>query len=144
MKKEQVLVLYRNPLFGEGLSSLLKRERSLEVVGVVEKVVEKKEIPWKKAGSVCPDVVIIEGKDLVREAGSALVELLKCCAKARVISVSSEDQDAVLCIGLRLAATEPNLIRAIKTRIEEEAFAHGPLAWSVKARRSGINGPFGE
>lgn len=140
MKKEQVLVLYRNPLFGEGLSSLLKRERSLEVVGVVE----KKEIPWKKAGSVCPDVVIIEGKDLVREAGSALVELLKCCAKARVISVNSEDQDAVLCIGLRLAATEPNLIRAIKTRIEEEAFAHGPLAWSVKARRTWVNGPFGE
>ena len=119
MKKEQVLILYRNPLFAEGLSSLLKRERALEVVGVVE----RKEVPWKKAGSACPDVVIIEGKDLVREGGSAMVELLKCCAKARVISVNSEDQEAVLCIGLRLAATKPNLIRAVKTRIRDGALA---------------------
>ena len=96
MKKEQVLVLYRNSLFAEGLAGLLKRERAFEVVGVVE----RKEIPWKKAGSVCPDVVIIEGKDLVREAGNALVELLKCCAKARVISVNAEDNEAILCIGL--------------------------------------------
>ena len=119
MKKEQVLILYRNPLFAEGLSSLLKRERALEVVGVVE----RKEVHWKKAGPACPDVVIIEGKDLVREGASALVELLKCCAKARVISVNSEEQDAVLCIGLRLAATEANLIRAVKTRISEDALA---------------------
>ena len=119
MKKEQVLILYTNPLFAEGLASLLRRERTLEVVGVVE----RKEIPWKKAGSACPDVLIVEGKDLAREAGSALVELLKCCAKARVISVNSEDQEAVLCLGLRLAATEPNLIRAVKTRIREVALA---------------------
>jgi len=119
MKKEQVLILYTNPLFAEGLASLLRRERTLEVVGVVE----RKGIPWKKAGSVCPDVLIVEGKDLVREGGSALVELLKCCAKARVISVNSEDQEAVLCLGLRLAATEPNLIRAVKTRIREVALA---------------------
>jgi len=119
MKKEQVLILYTNPLFAEGLASLLRRERALEVVGVVE----RKEIPWKKAGSACPDVLIVEGKDLAREAGSALVELLKCCAKARVISVNSEDQEAVLCLGLRLAATEPNLIRAVKTRIREVALA---------------------
>ena len=119
MKKEQVLILYTNPLFAEGLASLLRRERALEVVGVVE----RKEIPWKKAGSACPDVLILEGKDLAREAGSALVELLKCCAKARVISVNSEDQEAVLCLGLRLAATEPNLIRAVKTRIREVALA---------------------
>ena len=119
MKKEQVLILYTNPLFAEGLASLLRRERALEVVGVVE----RKDITWKKAGSACPDVVIIEGKDLAREAGSALVELLKCCAKARVISVNSEDQEAVLCLGLRLAATEPNLIRAVKTRIREVALA---------------------
>jgi len=115
MKKEQVLILYTNPLFAEGLASLLKRERALEVVGVVE----RKDITWKKAGSACPDVLILEGKDLAREAGSALVELLKCCAKARVISVNSEDQEAVLCLGLRLAATESNLIRAIKTRIRD-------------------------
>ena len=119
MKKEQVLILYTNPLFAEGLASLLKRERALEVVGVVE----RKDITWKKAGSACPDVLILEGKDLAREAGSALVELLKCCAKARVISVNSEDQEAVLCLGLRLAATEPNLIRAVKTRIREVALA---------------------
>jgi len=117
MKKEQVLILYTNPLFAEGLASLLRRERALEVVGVVE----RKEIPWKKAGSACPDVLIVEGKDLAREAGSALVELLKCCAKARVISVNSEDQEAVLCFGLRLAATESNLIRAVKTGIDGEA-----------------------
>ena len=115
MKKEQVLILYTNPLFAEGLASLLRRERALEVVGVVE----RKEIPWKKAGSACPDVLIVEGKDLAREAGSALVELLKCCAKARVISVNSEDNEAILCIGLRLAATESNLIRAVKTRIRD-------------------------
>jgi len=115
MKKEQVLILYTNPLFAEGLASLLRRERALEVVGVVE----RKEIPWKKAGSACPDVLIVEGKDLAREAGSALVELLKCCAKARVISVNSEDNEAILCIGLRLAATQPNLIRAVKTRIRD-------------------------
>jgi len=115
MKKEQVLILYTNPLFAEGLASLLRRERTLEVVGVVE----RKGIPWKKAGSVCPDVLIVEGKDLVREGGSALVELLKCCAKARVISVNSEDNEAILCIGLRLAATQPNLIRAVKTRIRD-------------------------
>lgn len=119
MKKEQVLILYTNPLFAEGLASLLKRERALEVVGVVE----RKEIPWKKGASVCPDVLIVEGKDLAREAGSALAELLKCCAKARVISVNSEDQEAVLCLGLRLAATEANLIRAVKTRLEEDALA---------------------
>jgi len=119
MKKEQVLILYTNPLFAEGLASLLRRERALEVVGVVE----RKDITWKKAGSACPDVLILEGKDLAREAGSALVELLKCCAKARVISVNSEDQEAVLCLGLRLAATEPNLIRAVKTRIREVALA---------------------
>ena len=115
MKKEQVLILYTNPLFAEGLASLLRRERALEVVGVVE----RKEIPWKKAGSACPDVLIVEGKDLAREAGSALVELLKCCANARVISVNSEDNEAILCIGLRLAATESNLIRAVKTRIRD-------------------------
>ena len=117
MKKEQVLILYTNPLFAEGLASLLRREIALEVVGVVE----RKEIPWKKAGSACPDVLIVEGKDLAREAGSALVELLKCCAKARVISVNSEDNEAILCIGLRLAATESNLIRAVKTGIDGEA-----------------------
>ena len=119
MKKEQVLILYTNPLFAEGLASLLRRERTLEVVGVVE----IRGRPWKKAGSVCPDVLIVEGKDLVREGGSALVELLQCCAKARVISVNLEDQDAVLCIGLRLAATEANLIRAVKARLEEDALA---------------------
>ena len=119
MKKEQVLILYTNPLFAEGLASLLRRERALEVVGVVE----RKDITWKKAGSACPDVLILEGKDLAREAGSALVELLKCCAKARVISVNAEDNEAILCIGLRLAATEPNLIRAVKTRIREVALA---------------------
>ena len=119
MKKEQVLILYTNPLFAEGLASLLRRERTLEVVGVVE----RKEIPWKKAGSLCPDVLILEGKDLMREGGSALVELLKCCAKARVISVNSMDQEAVLCLGLRLTATKPNLIRAVKTRISDGALA---------------------
>ena len=117
MKKEQVLILYTNPLFAEGLASLLRRERALEVVGVVE----RKDITWKKAGSACPDVLILEGKDLAREAGSALVELLKCCDKARVISVNLEDQDAVLCVGVRLAATEANLIRAVKTRLEGDA-----------------------
>ena len=121
MKKEQVLILYTNPLFAEGLASLLRRDRALEVVGVVE----RKEIPWKKAGSACPDVLIVEGKDLAREAGSALVELLKCCAKARVISVNSEDNEAILCIGLRLAATESNLIRAVKTRIRDGDLAEG-------------------
>ena len=117
MKKEQVLILYTNPLFAEGLASLLRRERALEVVGVVE----RKEISWKKGPSVCPDVLILEGKDLVREGGGALMELLKCCDKARVISVNLEDQDAVLCVGVRLAATEANLIRAVKTRLEENA-----------------------
>ena len=124
MKKEQVLILYTNPLFAEGLASLLRRERTLEVVGVVE----RKEIPWKKAGSACPDVLIVEGKDLAREAGSALVELLKCCAKARVISVNLENQDAVLCVGVRLAATEANLIRAVKTQLAGNALAERCVA----------------
>ncbi len=116
MKKEQVLILYRNPLFAEGLSSLLKRERRIEVIGAVERGKRH----WKKVSSAHPDVVIVEGKDLARDGGSALVELLTCGAKARVISMNLENQDAVLCIGLRLPATEPSLIRAIKHRIDQD------------------------
>jgi len=119
MKKEQVLILYTNPLFAEGLASLLRRERALEVVGVVE----WKEVPWRKLQSTRPDIVIIEGKDLLQDGGSALGELLKCGKRARVISVNLEDQDAVLYVGMRLAATEANLIRAAKTRFEEDPLA---------------------
>jgi DNA-binding NarL/FixJ family response regulator len=113
MKKQKVFILSENPLFAEGLASLLKRERNLEVVGAATRSLGA----GRKLESLQPDVVIVEGRDVITNALNVLVRLAKVRPNARVISVNLDEKDVFTLVGFRLTATEANLLRAIKTRL---------------------------
>jgi DNA-binding NarL/FixJ family response regulator len=113
MKQKQVLILYENPLFAEGLVSILKQERGFKV--------ESLEIQRQKGSNLInmlrPDVVILEGSKPMVNACSTLRELLKHSSKGRVISVDLNHNHAVVYTGIQLAATEWNLIKAVKNGV---------------------------
>ena len=121
MRKEQVLILYENRLFAEGLQSILRKDRVLKITGVLS----QRENGRRQIKSMRPDVVIIEGSDTLVDASSMLRELLEYNTKGRVISVNLNRKNAVVCIGYKLAATELNLINAVKNHL------HGGLARSI-------------
>ena len=111
MRKEHVLIFYENPLFAEGLASLLRREPYLEVV----EVASRSRGAWSRLRSMQPDVVIVEGRDVTRGAASVL-RGLKGVAKVWIIGANLDEKDALLLIGFKLPATEPNLIKAVKAQ----------------------------
>lgn len=113
MSKEQLLILCENPLFAEGLLSILRREKTLAIEGSVS----RRENGWRLIETLRPEVVIIEGSDPMVDASTALSELLRHSGKGHVISVNLNHREAVLYIGLQLAATESNLIKAVKAQV---------------------------
>ena len=112
MKQKQVLILYENPLFAEGLVSILRRERGLKIENSVSRM--GNELTLIK--TLRPDVVIIEGGNPTVDAGSVLRELLKHSSNPRVISVNLNRKNAVVYYGLQLVATKSNLIKAVKNQ----------------------------
>lgn len=115
MKQKQVLILYENPLFAEGLVSILKQERGFKV----ESMESRRRRGWSLIKMLRPDVVILEGSKPMVNACSTLRELLKHGTKGRVISVDLNRKDAVVYTGLQLEATESNLVRAVKNQVHD-------------------------
>ncbi|MEE9569388.1 MAG: hypothetical protein V3W37_08385 [Candidatus Binatia bacterium] len=113
MKKGQVLILYDNPLFADGLASILRREGGLKVESPVGRRGNRRRL----IKSLRPDVVIIEGSNPRADASGVLRELWKYNTKARVVSVNLNSKDAVVYIGLQFVATESNLIKAVRSTV---------------------------
>ncbi len=113
MKKGQVLILYDNPLFADGLASILRREGGLKV----ESMESRKGNRWRQIITPWPNVVIIEGSNPRADASGVLRELWKYNTKARVVSVNLNSKDAVVYIGLQFVATESNLIKAVRSTV---------------------------
>ncbi|MFQ5852637.1 MAG: hypothetical protein ACE5JU_18925 [Candidatus Binatia bacterium] len=115
MKQKQVLILYENLLFADGLVSILKEEKEFKIASV--------KIQRQKGSNLIkmlrPDVVILEGSKPMVNACSTLRELLKHSTKGRVISVDLNRKDAVVYTGLQLEATEANLVRAVKNQVRD-------------------------
>lgn len=115
MKQKQVLILYENLLFADGLVSILKQEKEVKIVSV--------KIQRQKGSNLIkmlrPDVVILEGGKPMVNACSTLRELLKHGTKGRVISVDLNRKDAVVYTGIQLEATESNLVRAVKNQVHD-------------------------
>lgn len=115
MKRGTVLILYTSALFAKGLATLLGRERMLKIEGLVR----LKKNGWRQMRALRPDVVIIEGDNPMVEATSVLCELLKDSTRGFVVSVNLNQKDAVVYIGIRLVATESNLIKAVKNGVRD-------------------------
>ncbi len=113
MKKGQVLILYDNPLFADGLASILRREGGLKVESPVSRRGNRRRL----IKSLRPDIVIIEGSNPRADASGVLRELWKYNTKARVVSVNLNSKDAVVYIGLQFVATESNLIKAVRSTV---------------------------
>ena len=111
--KEKVLIIYSSALFANGLASILRRQRGLKI----ESSRSQKENGWGLIESLRPDVVLMEGSDQMIEASSVLCELLKINNKGRVISVNLDHKDAAVYFGLKIEATESNLIKAVKCQV---------------------------
>jgi len=124
MKREHVLILYENLLFAKGLLSILRREGIFKV----EDLLPRKGNRWKEIKSLRPEVIIVEGDNPLADASNVLRELLKHSQRGCVIGVNLNAADTVVCTGMRLAATEGNLIRAVKARIREDDLVEGWVA----------------
>jgi len=110
MRKLRIFILYRHPLFGRGLESLLKQEKGLEVVGAAWG--DSKAL--HQIRSLRPDVVIVEGEANSGQ-GPSLWEVLQESPSGRVISVDLEEDQATIYTTSRLAPAEAkDLIKAVK------------------------------
>lgn len=61
MEFRRVFIIYRSPLFAQGLRSLLSAVRGLEVVGIGAE--QPKEEVWGAVQRLVPDVIILEEGD---------------------------------------------------------------------------------
>src|SRR3990170_3999992 len=87
MGRQQVLILYQASLLAQGVESLLRKERGLDVVGL-------RLGSGPRGGYVeglDPDVIILDTCDLGGRAGMTVLGLLQEHPRAKVICLNAED-----------------------------------------------------
>jgi hypothetical protein len=111
IRRQQVLVIYRNSLLAQGIASLLQREKGLEVM--VLNLAETGDTP---PAPLTPEVIIVDANDPGAQQELSVLRLLRDNPTARVICLHPGDQ--VLEIYQRIqkmAAKREELIEAIQS-----------------------------
>ncbi|MEA3341531.1 MAG: DUF166 family protein [Chloroflexota bacterium] len=160
MNISRVFILASQPLFAEGVQSLLSDQPGIEVVGVATAAPDV----FAQVQATIPDVVIIEARG---EAQSHLVaQVLKSIPDAKVVGLSLEDnrihtyyqqskqgqrvEDLLETIRepVSLQGRSPKTLRLFVLyqdhygqRILENVQQHAPEAWTVTAWRAPSNLP---
>ena len=106
----RVFILSGNPLFGQGVESLLRQETGLEIVGreadldsAVARVRELK-----------PDVVVLDSSTPACVATTAVVRIFEACQGVRVVGLSLHDNTMCIYRGEQRLVTEvKDLVEAI-------------------------------
>jgi DNA-binding NarL/FixJ family response regulator len=108
---KRVFLLSSHPLFGQGVESLLRRERGLEIVACETDVDQA----VKRIKGLQPDVVIVDSSDPGVDLTPGVMGILKERAGAKVIGLNL--QDNTLCIyrgEQRVIKETEDLIKAIE------------------------------
>jgi len=108
----QVLILYQASLLAQGVESLLRKERGLDVVGL-----RLGSGPGGGHGEgLDPDVIILDTCDLGGRAGMTVLGLLQAHPRAKVICLNAEDDKLeVYRRHERVAARREELVEAIRS-----------------------------
>lgn len=112
MARRQVLILYQASLLAQGIESLLRKEKGLEVVGLQlgKRVAETQDANFE------PDAIILDTCDLSGRAGISVLSLLHEHPKAKVICMNAEDNRLeVYRKDERIATRREELVDAIRS-----------------------------
>lgn len=107
----RVFIFSSHPLFGQGIERLLRQETGLDIVGW-ETDVDK---AFERIKELKPDVVILEGRDLV----SKVIRIFREGIGTKVIGLDLQDNTA--CI----YREEQRVVKSIEDLVK--AIEHSPL-----------------
>lgn len=111
LTSKRIFMLSSQPLFSQGVASLLHAREGLEIVG--QEADPIKAIAWIR--SLKPDVVVIDSKDLASAPFSIVACLLKEDEGIRIIALNLENQTIRVYQGeQRHASNVDDLIAAIE------------------------------
>ena len=114
----RIFMLSSQPLFSQGVESLLRGKAGLEIVG--READPTKAVAWIR--TLKPDVVIVDSKDLASAPFSLVACLLKEDENVRIIALSLENQTIRVYHGeQRHALTVDDLIAAIAEDAHSQA-----------------------
>lgn len=113
MARRQVLILYRGSLLAQGIESLLRDEKGLEIASLR---MAKGEEPGSYAFGLTPDVIILDTCDLGGQARVSILGLLEEHPRAKVICLNPEDGKVdVYRKDQRFATKREELVDAIRS-----------------------------
>lgn len=113
MARRQVLILYRGSLLAQGIESLLRDEKGLEIASVQ---VGKEERPGGYAMGFTPDVIIVDASDLGGQTRVSILDLLREHPRAKIICLNPEDGKVeVYRKDQRVANRREELVEAIRS-----------------------------
>lgn len=113
MARRQVLILYRGSLLAQGVESLLRNEKGLDIASLQ---MDKEEKPAGYAVGLTPDVIILDTCDLGGQARLSVLGLLEEHPKAKVICLNPEDGKVeVYRKDQRVATRREELVEAIRS-----------------------------
>ncbi len=113
MARRQVLILYHGSLLAQGIESLLRKEKGLDIACVR---VEKEAEDAGYAIGLAPDVIILDACDLKGQARLSILKLLEEHPRAKVICLNPEDGNVeVYYKDHRVATKREELVEAIRS-----------------------------
>lgn len=112
MTRRQVLILYRGSLLAEGIQSLLRNEKGLDVTSLRM----AGETPAFFGSELTPDVIIVDTCDLRGPKSLLVIQLLREHPRAKVICLNAEDSKVeVYRKDERTASKREDLVEAIRS-----------------------------
>ena len=113
---KRVFMLSSQPLFSQGVESLLRGQVGLEIVGRETDATKAVE----RIRRLKPDVVVIDGKDLASAPFSIVACLLREEERIRIIAMNLENETIRVYLGeQRNALTVDDLVAAINENGQE-------------------------
>jgi DNA-binding NarL/FixJ family response regulator len=133
----RVLLVDDQPLFREGLSTLLDLQEEIEIVGEADNGREALD----QVAALRPDVVLMDVRMPVLDGVAAARQLRKEFPQVRVLMLTTFDDDEYVFEGLRAGAvgyllkdvSSQQLMEAIKTAVRGETFLQPSVAAKVVA-----------
>lgn len=89
MSSPRIFVVSNNPLFCEGLKSLLRREAELEIVGEETKI----DRAIQQLEFISPDVIILDSSRAINDSAWEQMRLLRAKKDIKVIRLSLQNND---------------------------------------------------